>query len=395
MNTRKQLLQTRVHSMFGVPIQMDTEEKRYLAALYLKTKSDPAAGEFAETMATIIGLERGNLSTTIYQLEEETCIKKTNFVGKIAITSRGITCAREILKGYRTTSIKFESYMVHDTFLRDTLDFTYTYHLTKPGQSSTRNSITISVSDIVCSNWGLDSWADQTSHRLPILHAKDRIIKKFLAGTLVEVEIFEIVSNMLSNLPNYTLENGIDVYDAEFYIFEPLSHRAPSIPTADIPDRIVQTRSAINIYFKKKYKEELLDVPQHDNIIDLTKGAASQDEFNMRLISLAGTAGEMNIDLLRKLSATNDPKIRSLQLLRKYLLTLHPDGDAIVKPVQYITTIRNAFPNHKTTMETIKAYNQLGISYPISQYSEAWITLLKIYLEFLEQLKRFLEQYML
>lgn len=360
-------------------------EEYYLATLYHKTKDNPAAGARGDTIAQTVGLKPSDAAPLLYQLMESGYLKSVPGAKRVALSGLGMRIAQEILKDLQTIvvtvldghAIPIESVMLYR--------YMYFYHLsTQP--SNQYKSITVGISDYVqMYNWKLSFAAGGSAESILLLHARDKIIKDVIADDILDEQTVKILQQDLPNLPSYQPSDAPPMKGAEFYVYRRVRPRLPQPPThRSVPDLIVETRAAINLVFKKKHNKPLLKFTQEENLMDLSKGAQTKEEFNTRVISLGSTAGEMDVDLLRTLTGETDTQVRSIQLLRKLLAPLDPGAEPHIKTLQNIAAVRNGYPAHKDKPDTVKAYDALGLTYPVSDYSATWQTLLRHYLAALQ-----------
>ncbi len=368
-------------------------EEYYLASLYHKTKDNPAAGFRADTIAQAIGLKPSEVAPLQYQLIESGYMKSVPGAKRVALSGLGMRVAQAILKDLETIvvtvfdghAIPVESVMLYR--------YMYYYRLsTLP--SNQYKSITVGISDFVqMYDWKLSFSPGGSAESILLLHARDKIMQDVIADNVPDEQTVKILQQDLPNLPTYQPSDAPPMKDAEFYVFRRVRPRLPQPPThRSVPDLIVETRTAINLLFKKKHDKILLKFTQEENLLDLSKGAHTKEELNTRVISLGSTAGEMDVDLLRTLTGEADTQVRSIQLLKKLLVSLDPGVETHIKTLQNIATVRNGYPAHKDKPETIKAYDALGLTYPVTDYSATWQTLLRHYLAALQGINDTIQQ---
>ncbi|HWK03620.1 MAG TPA: hypothetical protein VNS58_08305 [Puia sp.] len=366
-------------------------EEQYLSTLYSKTKNDPEAGADPRAIAQAIGLNTADLPAFQYQLQEAGYIRKHKDGRRISITGSGMRIAKEILQCYQATIVTVTNGHPVPMGSRMLYSYLYFYRLSTQDPGENNKSIMIGISDFVQRRWTLSFQPGGSAEGILLLYARDVLIEKIQAGTLTDDEKFEIMIKDLDHLPPYAAPDGIPMKGAEFFIYKKIKER-PSVSSAHhIPDIIVQIRQAINILFKKKHKDELLSFTQEENLSDLFKDAHTKEEFNTRVTSLGSTAGEMNIDLLRNLTGITDTQIRSIQLLKALLMPLDPTVEPHIKIFQNLASIRNGYPAHKDKPDTLKAYAALGITYPVTDFSGSWKSLLSQYLTALQGIKEVIE----
>ena len=362
------------------------KEQHFLATLYHKTKSNPEAGADPVNIGQAVCLPPGELSTFQYQLQESGFIKQITGSRQVCLTGAAMRMALAALKDYQATiitilnghAIPIESKMLYR--------YIYFYRLSTQASTDPYKSITVGISDFVqMYDWKLSFAAGGSAESVLLLHARDKLMLDIQTGVPSDEQTVEIMQKDLPSLPKYSPSDAPVMKGAEFYVYKRIRQPLPTIPThRSVPDLIVETRKMINLVFKKKHNEYLLELAQEENLTDLFKDAHTKEEFNTRLISLGSTVGEMNVDLLRTLTGITDTQIRSIQLLKALLIPLALTAGAHIKTLQNLAIVRNGYPAHQDKPDTLKAYNDLGIPYPVTDYSVSWKALLVHYLTALQ-----------
>jgi hypothetical protein len=362
------------------------KEEHFLATLYHKTKANPEAGSDPVNIGQSIGLLPNDLPSIQYQLQESGYIRKITGSKRVCLTGTGIKTGQAVFNDYQTTIITVLNGHAIPIESRMLYRYIYYYQLSTQPTVNTYKSITVGISDFVqMFNWKLSFEAGGSAEHLLLLYARDKLIQDIQTGVPADEQTVEIMQNDLPNLPKYSPSDAPAIKGAEFYIFKRIRQESLAIPThRSVPDLIVETRKMINLIFKKKHKEYLLGITQEENLTDLFKDAYSKEEFNTRLISLGSTVGEMNVSLLRTLTSITDTQIRSIQLLKALLMPLEPTVEPHIKTLQNLATVRNGYPAHQDKPDTLKAYQALSISYPVTDYSASWKALLVHYLTALQ-----------
>ncbi|MDO6431536.1 hypothetical protein Q4E93_13105 [Flavitalea sp. BT771] len=372
---------------------IETEE-HFLTALYDKTKSNPEAGFSPNHIAQAIGLHLAELPAFQYQLQEYGYIRKIAGTKLVSLTGAGIRIAREAVRNYQVTVITVLNGQAIPMESKSLYRYIYFYRLSTQAPSEPYKSITVGISDFVqMYDWKLSFAAGGSAESILLLHGRDKIMRDIQDGTIVDEQTIEIMQNDLPHLPKYTPSDAPAMKGAEFYVHKRVRPVLPAAPThRNIPDLIVEIRKAINLVFKKKHKEYLLEFTQEENLSDLFKDAQTKEEFNTRIISLGSTVGEMNVDLLRSLTGITDSNIRSIQLLRTLLSPLDPAVEPHIKTLQNIAAVRNGYPAHQDKPDTLKAYDALGLTFPVTDYSASWKTLQHHYLTALQGINEVIQQ---
>jgi hypothetical protein len=361
-------------------------EEHFLATLYHKTKADPEAGADPLKIGQAIGLLPGDLPPLQYQLQESGIIKKNAGSWRVCLTGTGMRVALAAIKDYQATIITILDGHAIPIESRMLYRYMYYYRLSTQPLTDPSKSITVGISDFVqMYDWKLSFAAGGSAEHVLLLHARDKLIRDLQTGLPVDEQTVEIMQKDLPNLPKYSPSDAPAMKGAQFYVYKRIRQPLRTVDThGGVPDLIVETRKMINLVFKQKHKEYLLELTQEENLTDLFKDAQTKEEFSTRLISLGSTVGEMNVALLRTLTGITDTQIRSIQLLKALLLKLDLTVEAHIKTLQHLSTARNGYPAHKDKPETLRAYQALGIPYPVTDYSVTWKALLVHYLTALQ-----------
>lgn len=304
----------------------------------------------------------------------------------VAITAQGIQAGHDLLMRYKVIVIRFTSARYLEPTSRAEHRVLFVYEIVGTDQQEIDHTLAAVVSDVLAATWGVPFGDDKLGERLLLLHAKDYIRRKLVQGTLQQQEEMEILAKDLSVLPVYTAAETVSVQQAEFLVIPALPAPVPEHTAEELGTWIVKTRTMINTLFKKKHKESLLKDPETQNLLDLHREALDDNAYYRRVSSLGTTLEGMNVGILRQLTNIMDPEIKSIGLLEVFLKTLTPDTDAIIKPMRKLKVLRNAYPAHKDTPETIDAYGYFSIKLPITDYAGSWRLLLNHYWMTLEKM---------
>ena len=151
----------------------------------------------------------------------------------------------------------------------------------------------------------------------------------------------------------------------------------------ELASRIIYARDNINTLFHSFYKDRLLLLREERSLLDLLRHANNEEEFVFRLSSLATMIDSMNIDALRKVTSSANKQLKSISLLE---LLLRQEGcerpDRVCAILRNIARFRQGYPIHGDRVDgVVEAHKFFCFSYPMSNYNEAWKTLMLNYLE--------------
>lgn len=151
-------------------------------------------------------------------------------------------------------------------------------------------------------------------------------------------------------------------------------------------ERIVVARDNLNALLHERHGEKVFLVHEERGILQLFKHCGTEEELRYRVLALAGLVGALDESLLRELSGS--VKDGSLNLLEDFLNQVAPGEDHTgeVQVLRDLVRIRNMFPAHRdNARDALVALGRLGLEYPITDYDEAWLSLLEQYALALEK----------
>jgi hypothetical protein len=157
---------------------------------------------------------------------------------------------------------------------------------------------------------------------------------------------------------------------------------------------IIDARDNINAIFKQKYKENLLLLDQERNLLEFFRPANSKEEFSYRLAALGNIVGNLNIEIMRKVTDVNDSSVKSVSLLDALLKSLTRKEEDLIKVFRNLNRIRQGYPVHGNYVEgVLEAHSFFKLKYPVESFNEVWETLLMNYLSALQDLLVILGSY--
>ena len=117
------------------------------------------------------------------------------------------------------------------------------------------------------------------------------------------------------------------------------------------------------------------------------RDATSPEEFFYRVCALANAATGLNVPKLRNLTGITDTQMKSIKLLETYLSQHAMQDRKIIETLQAINNLRQGYPVHGDRSDgVLRAHKYFGLTYPVSDYSHAWRSILLSYLDSLERL---------
>jgi len=218
--------------------------------------------------------------------------------------------------------------------------------------------------------------------------AKKELMQKVKDGTISKRQELEITSINSSNECPFDSER-IEMAVGEFIEFEVGEKLMEDKSLLQIATSIIDNRDFINAIIKEKHKEKLFLLTDERDLLQLFRNANSSEEFVFRISALQKLVTNMNDGFLRKITSIADTEVKSISLLESFLQPLSRYEEQSIKIIRSINKLRQQYPIHGDNVTgVLKAHKEIGIEYPISNYSEAWNKVLILYDD---ALKRILE----
>ncbi len=218
--------------------------------------------------------------------------------------------------------------------------------------------------------------------------AKKELMQKVKDGTISKRQELEITSINSSNKCPFDSER-IEMAVGEFIEFEVGEKLMEDKSLLQIATSIIDNRDFINAIIKEKHKEKLFLLTDERDLLQLFRNANSSEEFVFRISALQKLVTNMNDGFLRKITSIADTEVKSISLLESFLQPLSRYEEQSIKIIRSINKLRQQYPIHGDNVTgVLKAHKEIGIEYPISNYSEAWNKVLILYDD---ALKRILE----
>ena len=154
-----------------------------------------------------------------------------------------------------------------------------------------------------------------------------------------------------------------------------------------LASRIIDTRDNINALFHDKHGDKLIAVREERDLLQLFRDATSPEEFFYRVCALANAATGLNVPKLRNLTGVTDTQVKSIKLLETYLSQHSMQEWKVIETLRAINNLRQGYPVHGDRSDgVLHAHKYFGLTYPVSDHSHAWRSILLSYLDSLERL---------
>ena len=258
-------------------------------------------------------------------------------------------------------------------------------------------SIKVSISGSLAAMWGYQIWQTDEHYKdlKKILFAFSfkEIKEKLKDNTLDEYhEILLLTSNQPNECP-YNPENIDKTKDYEFAFEGTVKNISNEIAENKLAAEIISHRDNINAIFYQKYKSKLLELDQERNLLDFFRQTKTEEEFSHRLASLTNLVGKLNSKKLLEIIKINTKGIKSIGLLEKYLYSLDERHSKAIKICKAINRLRQCYPIHTDIADgVIDAHRSLHLDYPIINYENSWIVILRQYLDSLKELLKIFKE---
>jgi hypothetical protein len=364
---------------------------KYLDTLFFKSRTDYLKGFDENKLWQLIGLDIELSQNLKNYLTNKGLIEKSRYKGdeRVILTTEGFDYCLERREKKRFKTIRFTSSRYLPPTGRTTLDFAYYYDLIDENGIIENKTIIVSISFILSAGWG---YQIKDLEKILLHIAKDKLIEKIKEGTLTDFEEVMLLTNNAPSTSPYDPQKIVDISDAEFEVEleeQPLSER---VAENKLAASIIEMRDIINAVFYEKHKQKLLLLNEERNLLDFFKPAYTEEEFSHRIASLGEISRNLNLDILRKVTAETDTSLKSIQLLDKLLTHLGISDKNIPNTLKYLGRIRQGYPIHTDIAGVIEGLRHFEITYPIQNYEAAWQILLENYLTSLKELYKILSE---
>ncbi|MBL4898776.1 MAG: hypothetical protein JKX76_03895 [Colwellia sp.] len=376
---------------------MDIIEKstKFLSLLHITSHKDYQSGYSWKNLQNLLGLNNVEGNNIVNYLANKKLIDtKSGFGDNISLTSEGIEYVVNHRKGKEFKLISFaQAHYLPSS--RDAIEFEFSYHIIdedqEDGSTVKQGVVKVSISGSLSSTWGFQIWDDPKEYylnleKILLQYGAEKVIEKLKEGTLNQYEDVPLLTTNCPSICPYNPDDLIETKSAIYEVEMPQKKLIEEIQENNLAATIIETRDYINTFFKEGYNQKLIKLDQERNLLDLFKTANSEEELSHRTASLAQLSRSFNVKVLRELTGEIDKQKRSVELLGIFLKSKSIQDEKITKTLQCIGRIRTGYPVH-TDANTIKGLAYFGIDYPIKDYNDAWVTLLKKYLEILLLLK--------
>lgn len=248
-----------------------------------------------------------------------------------------------------------------------------------------RLSIKSSISGTLESMWDFQD-ADINIEKVLFEYGRRHLIDKIKENSVIDKE--ELWLTTTTAPPKCPFDSSRIVYQTnELYNIEVGPNELMSDQNLiKIATAIIETRDYINAIIKEKYDKKLFIVRHERDLLQLFINANTTEEFTYRLNGLQNIVVNMREELLREITGIKDSGVRSIGLFNEYLKTFKTSNDNIIEVFKNINRLRQAYPTHGDNEKGVQEAHQFfNIPYPITNYNEAWVTLLTSYFESLKQ----------
>lgn len=249
---------------------------------------------------------------------------------------------------------------------------------------SSHHAIKVAVTRTLSSSW---DFTDDNLHRVMFEYGKRHVIQKVQDGTLREFEELDLhTANAPCPCPfdPAQIENPMGAV----ITLESSSKKLMEDSTfLQLAASIIDARDNINAIFHQKHNEKLIIIGEERDLLQFFRDAKSKEEFFFRLSALSNASTKMNVECLRSLAGITDTQVKSIQLLEAYLRKHSILEQRIIDTLRNINKLRQGYPVHGDRSKgVLEAHAYFSFEYPITNYREAWETLLLHYLEALQKL---------
>lgn len=363
------------------------QSQQFLISLYLKSRNNLPDGYDADFIARLSGLDQKQSKNVQVYLSDKGYIKRGMYKQdpNVYLTASGIDQAESGFKEKDVRFLKFDNIRALPATARAVAQFIFFYSITDEKGNFKTHQMQVTVSDVVCINWGYPFWSQNPKHDYPDLikilsqYVLERVSEKLKEGTLSEQEELVIMSSNYPAKPDYDPVNLADPLEGEYAIVLPAKGIIQQIKENQLAALIIQTRDNINAIFSDAHKARLLKLDEERNLLDFFKQVGSEEEFVHRIASLAQVSRNLNVEALRRLTGIQDGEVKSVQLLTAYLQKINRPAPGITDTLLNIGRIRQGYPVHSDISKVITGLKYFSLAYPLTDYAMAWETILQGY----------------
>ena len=367
----------------------------YLHNLYLKSKNNFKAGYDETAISQLSGNSRLEAENIVAYLEGKLLIQTGKYKSdpNIYLTSQAMEYVAKQKQNKIHNTIKFTGASYLQPTGRAVITYLFYYDLIDETGKATNKLITVMISDQQALNWGYQFWSHSPGVeykdlvKILLQFAKDKIIEKIKEGTLTNHEEMILLTTNSPTTKPFDAKFLPEVENAEFEVEIGQKSLGLEIKENKLAASIIEARDIINTLFHQKYKDKLMLLNQERNLLDFFKTAASEEEFSHRIASLAEVSRNLNIEVLRKATGSNDTQIKSVQLLKLFFEQHNIDGKKVTDTLVGIGRVRQGYPTHTDLAGIISALDFFNLKYPLIDYEGAWVMILNEYLVALVILK--------
>lgn len=246
------------------------------------------------------------------------------------------------------------------------------------------NKIKVGISRDLQSCWGLK---ENDLVKVLFEYGKRYVIQKLKDGTLSEKEELSLHTGNVEKSCPFDISRILDPYKAKFEVELGEEKIMQNPNQLQLASSIIDARDNINAIFTESHKEKLLLLIEERDVLQLFRGAFSEEDFFFRLSALAHLVINLNVKCLRKITGIDDTNIKSIGLLESYLRQSKILDETIISTFKKINKIRQGYPIHGDNVEgVLEAHKYFGFEYPIKDHNSSWRKLLLNYLDALQRL---------
>lgn len=160
----------------------------------------------------------------------------------------------------------------------------------------------------------------------------------------------------------------------------------------DLADRLVDELDFINLVFKDRHRNRVINISQARSVADLAGPCENEEAFTHKLAVLGDLMSQFDLTWAFPEGVPRDERgqpLKPIAQLEMFLKEKYPFVvTQVIKPLRRINRIRNTYPVHSATADVLALFESLGISYPILNWDIAWNKVLHNYLRALRTLRQ-------
>jgi len=165
--------------------------------------------------------------------------------------------------------------------------------------------------------------------------------------------------------------------DVSDYLWKVNAYLAPPRPASVSqpvpPLSLLAALDFLDVVWRLRYKARLLQLPSATAAASLVEEAQTAEEFDARLSALGQVLKGLSV--ARRKGLNHPVKFLEAQLLTDLSPNSHERVRRAIAVLEAAVLVRNAQQHAGAASESVSALGTLGLTYPITEWLPAWVTI--------------------